>query len=160
MYQCVEDMGRIWIDMMAAKYGTRKVESSMSLDKPGEQPLGMQLGKETFMVDFDFATLKSIQVAIKQDVGASSYWSEIANMQTLDNLLINHEITLKQYLERIPSGYIAKKQELIDEINGLAAAPPPAMGTGTSVESTSKQLPVPGGSGNGALQRALNREGV
>lgn len=160
MYQCVEDMGRIWIDMMAAKYGKRKVETTMSLDKPGEQPLGMQLGEEEFMTDFDFAQLKDIQVAIKQDVGASSYWSEIANMQTLDNLLINHQITLKQYLERLPSGYIAKKQELIDEINAQAAPLPPNMGTGTSVESTSEQLPVPGGGGNGALQRAINREGV
>lgn len=160
MYQCVEDMGRIWIDMMAAKYGTRKVESSMSLDKPGEQPLGMQLGEETFLVDFDFSTLKQIQVAIKQDVGASSYWSEIANMQTLDNLLINHQITLKQYLDRIPSGYIAKKQELINEIESMTAPQPTNMGTGVSVASTSEQLPIPGGSGNGALQRAINREGV
>lgn len=160
MYQCVEDMGRIWIDMMATKYGTRKVETKMSVDKVGEQPLGMQLPAQTFMVDFDFSVLKTIQLAIKQDVGASSYWSEIANMQTLDNLLINHQITLKQYLERIPNGYIAKKQELIDEISAN-----PAMGGGTGTGMSKESVPsdligVNGGSGNGALQRALNREGV
>lgn len=159
MYQCVEDMGRIWIDIMAAKYGTRKVESSMSMDKPGEQPLGMNLGSQKFMIDFDFSQLKSVQVAIKQDVGASSYWSEIANMQTLDNLLMNHQITLKQYLERIPSGYIAKKQELINDIAAMAA-PQGGVGTDISKDTTSEQMPVAGGSGNGALQRALNREGA
>lgn len=160
MYQSVEDMGRIWIDMMAAKYGTRKVEVSMSVDKPGQQPLGMQLPNEPFMVDFDFSILKNIQVAIKQDVGASSYWSEIANMQTLDNLLINKQITLKQYLERIPSGYIAKKQELINEITALAAGPADDAGTDISKETSSNDIPVSGGRGNGALQRAISREGA
>lgn len=162
LYQCVEDSARIWLDMMAAKYGTRKVEVSMSLDKPGEQPLGMQLGEQTFMQDFDFEELKNVQVAIKQDVGASSYWSEIASMQTIDNLLMNNKITLKQYLERVPSGYIAKKQELINDIVAAEAAiaPPGNSGTGVSKEQTSDQMPVPGGSGNGALQRAINIEGV
>ena len=160
MYQCVEDMGRIWMDMMATNYGTRKVEVSLSMDKIGAQPLGMALGKQTFMVDFDFGKLREIQVAIKQDVGASSYWSEIANMQTLDNLLMNKQITLKQYLDRLPSGYIAKKQELIDEISANAMPAMPGGGTGMSMETTSEQMPLPLGAGNGALQRAINREGA
>lgn len=160
MYQCVEDMGRIWMDMMATNYGTRKVEVSLSMDKIGAQPLGMALEKQTFMVDFDFGKLREIQVAIKQDVGASSYWSEIANMQTLDNLLMNKQITLKQYLDRLPSGYIAKKQELIDEISANAMPAIPGGGTGMSMETTSEQMPLPLGAGNGALQRAINREGA
>jgi hypothetical protein len=114
-YQCMEEAGRIWLDMMAAKYGTRMVETSMDMDKPGEQPLGMQLPKQTFMRPFDFGVLKELQMAIKQDVGACSYWSEMASMQTLDNLLMNHLITPKQYIERLPNGYITKKQELLDD---------------------------------------------
>lgn len=162
LFACVEEMGRIWIDIMAAKYGTRKVETTMILDRPGEQPLGMAVPAEPFMVDFDFSNLRSFQVAIKQDVGASSYWSEIANMQTLDNLLMNNKITLKQYLERIPSGYISKKQELIDEIQAMAA--PANAGTGMSKDSMgqmqSEEIPVEGGPGNASLQRALNKEGA
>jgi hypothetical protein len=162
LYQCVEDMGRIWLDMMAAKYGTRKVETSMDMDKPGEQPLGMQLPEQPFMRDFNFASLKNVQLGIKQDVGASSYWSEIASMQTIDNLLMNKQITLKQYLERIPNGYIAKKQELINDIMAQEAAvlPPANTGTGVSKELMSQQMEPQGGSGNAALQRAINREGV
>ena len=83
------------------------------------------------------------------------------NMQTLDNLLMNKHITLKQYLERLPSGYITKKQELLDELAAQSMLPPPGTdGTGMSVATTSENLPVNPGSGNGALQRALNREGT
>lgn len=160
MYQCVEDMGHIWRDMMAVKYGERKVEVSMSMDKPGQQPLGMDMPPKTFQVDFDFARLKEFPIAIKQDVGASSYWSEMANMQTLDNLLMNHHITLKQYLDRLPSGYISKKQELIQDIEALAGGTPPTgMPTGISKERI-EDIPVEGGPGNGQLQRAINRTGV
>lgn len=161
-YQAMEDAARIWIDMMAVNYGTRMVEVSMDMDKMGEQPLGMQLPTQTFMQSFDFSILKEVQLAIKQDVGASSYWSEMASMQTLDNLLMNDRINLKQYLERLPNGYLSKKQELLDEIT--APAMPPAgqqnAGTGMSMETTSENIEVQGGSGNASLQRALNREGV
>lgn len=164
LFACVEEMGMIWMDMMAAKYGVRKVETTMMLDKPGEQPLGMAVPAAPFMVDFDFSALKNIRVAIKQDVGASSYWSEIANMQTLDNLLMNNKISLKQYLERIPNGYISKKQELINEIQAMTAQPAAPMGTGLSKDGmdqvSADQIPVEGGPGNAALQRALNKEGA
>lgn len=161
LYKCIEEMGRIWLDMMAVRYGIRKVETKMSLDKPGEQPLGMQLPAQSFLMDFDFTTLRKIQVGIKQDVGASSYWSEMASMQTLDNLLMNHLITPTQYIERLPSGYITKREELLMEMRAASMAAPPgtAPGTGMSTE-TSSQMAVSGGSGNGALQRAINREGA
>lgn len=161
-YQCMEEAGRIWLDMMAAKYGTRMVETSLDMDKPGEQPLGMQLPKQTFMRPFDFGVLRELQMSIKQDVGACSYWSEMASMQTLDNLLMNHLITPKQYLERLPNGYITKKQELLDDFEAaaMAGAPSGNPGTGMSVQTTSEDMPVNGGGGNGALQRALNREGA
>lgn len=162
MYQCVEDMGRIWMDMMSVRYGVRKVEVNMQMDEPGEQPLGMKLNPQPFLQLFDFSILKHFPVAIKQDVGASSYWSEMANMQTLDNLLLNHHITLQQYLERLPNGYISKKQELIQEIKAMSAMPPAGGGgaaTGIS-RAYIDTMPVKGGPGNGALQRALNKQGV
>lgn len=160
MRQCLEDAGLIWQDMMSVRYGIRMVEVSMKMDEPGKQPLGMQLQPQSFLQPFDFALLRNFPVAIKQDVGASSYWSEMANMQTLDNLLMNHHITLKQYLERLPSGYIAKKQELINDIEAIQNQQPttPA-GTGIAKENID-QLPLPSGSGNAQLQRALNRQGV
>lgn len=162
MYQCVEELARIWLDMMTVRYGVRMVEVNMKMDKPGEQPLGMNLSPQSFLQPFDFSTLKDFPIAIKQDVGASSYWSEMANMQTLDNLLMNHHITLKQYLERLPSGYISKKQELIRDVEAMASSmgggTGPSMGTGVARENIDN-IPV-SGPGNGALQRALNRQGA
>ena len=164
LYQCVEDMGRIWLDMMSVKYGKRMVEVKQQIDKPGEQPLGMNLSEQNYLEDFDFSELKKVQLAIKQDVGASSYWSEMANVQTLENLLMNGHIDAVQFLERIPNGYVAKKQELIQQLKAAKAGLPQVggaggMGTGMSME-TSDQMAVAGGSGNGALQRAINREGA
>lgn len=159
-HQCLEDAGRIFMDIMSVRYGIRNVEVAMDMDEAGEQPLGMQLPKQTFTKDFDFATLKKIPLTIEQEVGASSYWSEMASMQTLDNLLMNNLITPEQYIERLPDGYISKKQELLADFRAARATPPNNTGTNMSVDTTSENLPVEGGSGNAALQRALNAEGV
>lgn len=161
-YQCMEDACRIWIDMMSVYYGVRMVEQEIEMDPAGQQPLGMDLPPQKGMVPFDFSVLSSVRLAVKIDVGTSSYWSEIATMQTLDNLLMNRFITLKQYLERMPAGYMPKQQELIDELKMQSGMPPaPPQGTGMSTETTSSADIAPeGGPGNGSLQRALNREGV
>ena len=160
-YQCLEDAGRIWIDIMSVRYGTRMVEMSMDMDKAGEQPLGMNLPQQDFTQPFDFSTLKEIPLTIEQEAGASSYWSEMASMQTMDNLMMNNMITKKQYVERLPNGYIPKKQELLDDFAAEAMVPPPVdTGTNMSTETTSEEIPVQGGSGNGSLQRALNAEGA
>lgn len=162
-YQAMEDAARIWIDMMAVYYGTRMVEVTMDMDKPGEQPLGMELPEQVFMEPFDFSRLKYVQLSIKQDVGASSYWSEMANVQTLENLLMNDRIDTIDFLERLPSGYLVKKQELIEKLKAKTMLPPTGganTGTGMSMETTSQNMPINPGSGNASLQRALNREGV
>jgi hypothetical protein len=158
-HQCLEDAARIWVDMMAVRYGTRSVEMDMDMDEVGEQPLGMELPKQTFVRPFDFSSLKQIQLTIEQEVGASAYWSEMASMQTLDNLLMNNLITPEQYIERLPAGYINKKEELLADLRA-ASLPQPNTGTNMSVATTSELMPVEGGSGNGKLQRALNREGA
>lgn len=162
-YQCMEDAARIWIDMMSVYYGTRMVEVKMDMDKPGEQPLGMELPEQIFLEPFDFTVLKDMQLSIKQDVGASSYWSEMANVQTLENLMMNDRIDTVDFLERLPNGYLVRKQELIDKLKARSMMPPaapPNTGTGMSMETTSQNMEINPGSGNGALQRALNREGA
>lgn len=169
-YQALEDSAIIFVDMMRVYYGIRMVEIKMEMDKAEEQPLGMNLEPQIFLRPFDFSTLDDVQISIRIDVGASSYWSELANVQTLENLLMNDRINTVQFLERLPDGYLAKKQELIDELKASmvpALTPATAMagpmantGTGMSMETTSEEMPVHGGSGNGSLQRALNAEGA
>ncbi|MPM15671.1 hypothetical protein SDC9_62042 [bioreactor metagenome] len=111
LYQCIEELGIIWLDMMRTFYGVRYVEA-----KP--------TGKETAAGDadekaprlFDFAALSDIPMSLKLDVGGSAYWSEIAQMNTLDNLLMKKQINVIDYLERVPNGYISNQQELIDTL--------------------------------------------
>ena len=160
MYESIEDLGRIYLDMMRVYYGTRYVQVKfLSKQEMNNQPLGMSLQNEEFNKPFDFSILNEIPMSLKLDVGASSYWSEITTVQTLDNLLMQGKIELVDYLERIPEGYVSKKQELIDKLKGMQAqmvgqqSDSPVMGQGPEV-------PVEGGSGYGQLQRALNKTGV
>jgi hypothetical protein len=69
---------------------------------------------------FDFSTFKNLWLNIKTDVGASSYWSEVASVQTLDNLLKQGLIEIIDYLESLPDGYLMHKQELIDKLKAKA----------------------------------------
>ena len=101
-YEFVEDCGRIMIDMMATYYGIRPVV------------VESDLGRTTEM--FDFKILKGMWLHIKTDVGSASYFSEIASLQTLDNLLNNGLIEFVEYLKRVPDELIPQKQELINSI--------------------------------------------
>ena len=102
MYQFIEDLGYIWLDFMANYYGTRKIDAEV-------------MGKSQ-VVEFNFDELKNMKFRLKVEVGASSYWSELASIETLDRLLQQEAITFKQYLERIPVGLITQKQSLLEDI--------------------------------------------
>jgi hypothetical protein len=115
LLQCLEDVGNIWIDLMRAYYGTRYVDIPLTHQ---EQQAAAQLGVtgEALPQLFDFAVLERVPLSIKLDVGGSAYWSEIAQMNTLDNLLTAGKIDIIDYLERVPNGYISNQQELIDTL--------------------------------------------
>lgn len=168
LYQSVEDLGRIYLEFMAEYYGNRPV------DVPAAQMMGEIAqfagvpNDETVIVDFDFSVLKDIPMCMKLDVGASAYWSEIASVQTLDNLLMQDKIDLTDYLERIPEGYISKRAELLAKY-GAPKVPEmpeipqgemnmPPRGGGQLVD-TGAQSAVPTGRGYSELQRQLNRAG-
>ncbi len=138
LYQSIEDLGRIYLDFMGGYYGIRRVEVSPpaadELAPAIVELAGDYLGlneRGRMNVSFDFGSLRDIPMSLKLDVGASSYWSEIAATQTLDNLLVSGHIDMIDYLERIPEGYISDKQGLIDALkakNQAAAAAEADMG--------------------------------
>lgn len=117
LLQSVEDLGRIYMEFEGAYYGSRYVEVGL----PGLPDRGV--------IRFDFSVLKSIPCSIDLDAGASSYWSEIATMQTLDNLLTQGKLPLSEYLKRVPNGYISDKESLIAIIESQERGEPvdPAM---------------------------------
>ena len=166
MYESIEDLGRIYLDMMRVYYGKRYVQvKSLTKQQLQNQPLGMNLQDVDVNVPFDFSILNKIPMSLKLDVGASAYWSEIMTVQTLDNLLMQGKIGIVDYLERIPEGYVGKKQELIQKMKSQEAA---AMQKAAAMQNTplisedsmNGEIPVEGGKGYGQLQRALNETGV
>ena len=162
MYQAVEDLGRICLDMMRVYYGKRYAPvKTFTKQQMQNQTLGMHLQDEPVAVFFDFSVLNDMPMSLKLNVGASSYWSEIAAVQTLDNLLMQNQIGLDEYLERMPEGYISKKQELIDKRRGqMMSQAAMSGGTSTPMVSMGQPAPLPEGSGYGQLQRALNTTGM
>lgn len=148
LLQCVEEQGRIYKAFMAEYYGIRFVEV--------EHP---ELG-EKVSVRFDFATLKSVPCSIDLDAGASSYWSEIANMQTLDNLLMQGKIPTSEYLRRLPNGQITDREGLIAIAKAMEQGAPVSVSTkGGTLQAEQADPPLRGGGGYGALQRKINQTG-
>ncbi len=107
LFQCIEELGNIWLDLMRVYYGVRYVDADTPDDKWGGA------AQKARWETFDFSRLEGLPLSLKLDVGGSAYWSEIAQMNTLDNLLMQRQIDILDYLERVPSGYISRQQELI-----------------------------------------------
>jgi len=98
LYQLVEDYARIIYDIVRHYYGARIVE----------------LEGEDVFVDFG-AIGENAKLVV--DIGPSEYWSETAQMSTLDNLftkgIIEDAII---YLENIPSRVLPNKNKIIKQL--------------------------------------------
>jgi transcription termination factor NusB len=101
--QVVEDSVRIIIDLMSAFYGTR------------ELPYETKDGKG--VIPFNFKDLDYNEFGMNVEVGQAAYWSEITQIQSLDNMfdrkIIPDAIT---YLEQLPNGILKNKNDIIAAI--------------------------------------------
>ena len=103
-YNFVEDCVRIFIEIMRVNYGSRMITLT---DSDGNSTQG----------EFDYSILSDYALNLKIDIGAGSYWSELMQVQTLDNLMSNKIIPdALTYLEAIPEGYIKNKNRIIERI--------------------------------------------
>ena len=133
LYEWVEDISSILLDMMGTYYGKRPVVVDKTFDElvtgPGGTPvidpttgtMKTQSMVRKVVQEFDFSVLKHLFLNLRIDVGATTYFSEIAMTQTLDNLRRDGTLDVIQYLERIPDKLIPKKQQLLDELRGRIA---------------------------------------
>lgn len=104
-YELVEDSVRIWLEMMRENYGLRYVR--LGQDEQGQDLVTL----------FDFAGLEELDLKLNVDIGASTYWSEIMQVNTMDNLFRSGIVTDPVlYLESIPKGYIRNQGELIRQV--------------------------------------------
>lgn len=107
-YQFVEDVIRIWFEIMVVNYGLRDVYTTQNIN--GQEVRGVQ--------QFDFSTLANVRYKLHVDVGASSYWSEITQVQTMDNLMSLQILPdTTTYLENIPKSYIKNRDKIIERIH-------------------------------------------
>lgn len=148
LHEWVEDIGAILLDMMGTYYGKRPIVKDRMMDEPvigtdgnpaidpNTGMMQMQSVSRRVVEDFDFAQFKHLWFNIRADVGATSYYSEIAMTQTLDNLRSAGVLDVIQYLERVPDKLIPKKGELIDELKKAANQPKQTAGA---------EMPLQGG---------------
>ncbi len=103
LFSFVEDLGIIWLDFILHYYDASRV----MLYRKKDALTGGTLPNEVF---------SSVLFSCTAEAGASSYWSEVATISTLDKLLTMGHITPAQYLDRLPDGYLPKRSELLCEI--------------------------------------------
>lgn len=164
-FQCIEDTARIWADLMRVYYGKRIVEMDMPQATGATQIINPD-GNAKMLQNFDFGMLATTPINLKIDVGGTAYYSEIAQIQTLDNLLMNNKISTVEYLKRLPNGYMSHQNELIQKLEeqerlaaqAQAGAMQQAGGgknmqrSGVAAQATTEAL---GGRGYGQIQRNL-----
>jgi hypothetical protein len=166
LYVAVEDQFRIYKEFMGGYYGTRYVDIETPPEVMQAQQFANIKTEDTIPVAFDFGQLKELPMNLSMDVGGSSYFSEMASMQTLDNMVSSGLITLRQYLERIPDTYFPKRRALISELMqqemGMMQPPmPPDAGGGSALEgpmnaALAQEPEITGGRGYRAAARAVN----
>lgn len=104
-YRYMEDVVRIILDIMACDYGRRLIQ-----EESGEQAI------------LDLSKLRGMDLRLNVDIGASSYWSELMQVQTLDNLFAKGVLTdAAEYVENIPSAYLKNKAKLLQALKERAA---------------------------------------
>lgn len=123
LYDWIEDIGHIIFDMMGTYYGLRPIVREIEVPTPPtiDPMTGMPIAsgetqKQKVADMYDFSIFKDLWLDVKADVGESSYWSQIAANQTLDNLLAQGHLDIVQYLDRVPDEYIPQKEDLIAEV--------------------------------------------
>ena len=140
LHEWMEDIGGILLDMIGTYYGKRPVVRDRDFEEPVMDAAGMpqldpmtgqmQMTKVTRRVleDYDFSKFKNLWFNVRVNAGATTYYSEIAMVQTLDNLRHDGLLEALDYLERIPDKYIPRKAELIQDLRKRALTAAPAMG--------------------------------
>lgn len=107
-YQFWEDCVLIMLEIMRVDFGIRTVTVD-TYNEFGEE--------ERTQYEFDFDASDYDGMKLMVDIGASAYWSEIAQAQTADSMLVNGIFTDPiMYLEAIPDHVIKNKNKIIAKL--------------------------------------------
>ena len=140
LHEWVEDIAHILLDFMGTYYGSRPVivekefrefeESAggVAVIDPMTGLLAVNTVRKSVIEEYDFTTFKNLWLKLRVDVGATSYFSQVAMVQTLDNLRREGSLDLIQYLERLPDQFIPRKEELVEDLKRKIQTEQPAQG--------------------------------
>lgn len=104
---------------------------------------------------FDGEKYRNLLISARIDVGASSLWSEIQSVKTLDNLFGMQIISPLQYLQRLPKGTVPDLNGLIRELQEAdRAVQAAAAGTGSTEEGTAAAAGTSAAAGAGGMEAA------
>lgn len=106
LYQFMEDTILIWFDIMQATYGIRPVYLRQNIN-------GQEIAQT---VPFDFAQLQKLKYKLDVTIGATNYWSEIAQASTMDNMLQMQVIPPEIYAKHIPRNFMPNRDLFVEEI--------------------------------------------
>lgn len=185
IYSALEDFSWICEDFMGEYGGVRYVDRPIKDRERQAAVVAQEIDPNKEIPEevpdvFDFSILKLHPVMIKVEVGASTYYSEIASMQTLQNLSQQQLIDAVQLLERLPDDYVPDRLSLVAEkkneklqqqqmMMGMAAPvadsqptsvmPPTPQQEEGVVNQIQGKMDVPTGGGYGHLQRTINSTG-
>lgn len=101
-FRFLEETARIWCEFWLTMYGNRALK--------------LQQADGVWYMPFDAEKYRDMLLSITVDVGIGSRYSEARSVETLDNLYKNGVITVKQYLSRLPQGYVPKLDALLQEL--------------------------------------------
>lgn len=107
-YSFIEDISRIWAEFWLMMYGKRALKVE---DETG-----------TWYMPFDGDRYKDLLISTRIDVGASSLWSEVQSIRTLDNLFDRQVIDVIQYLTRLPKGTVPNVNGIIRDMQNANQA--------------------------------------
>ena len=111
-YRFTEEYIRVILDMIASNYGVRTI----TYEEEGN----------TIEATYDFALTSQANYRLKVDVGSAAYWSEVMQIQTLDNMYRNHIIPdAITYVENIPDQYIKGKNKILEKLKEQQPQPRP-----------------------------------
>lgn len=161
LYEWIEDIGRILLDMMGTYYKKRplvrdrqfrEIVRDADTQAPQIDPMTGHLVTKVVSrrvaEEFDFSQFKHLYLNVRVDVGASTYFSEIAMVQTLDNLRRDGTLDIIDYLERLPDKLISRKADLIDSIKErMAQQQAQAQAELLAAQQSTAQQPAKGGPG-------------
>ena len=110
-YQFVEDIVRVIVNLACANYGLRRVQLEVTQPDP---MTGAEVTVEQ-EVEINFSVLPYKSLKLRVDIGEAAYWSELMQVQTMDNLYSKGLIPdAVAYVESIPDKYLPNKDKLLE----------------------------------------------